>query len=55
MTEQELLDKFKDDPAVFSEIFKHHYSSIFGYIFRRTGNFDDTADIWKPCRHDTRK
>ena len=45
MTEQELLDKIKDDPAAFSEIFKRYYPSIFGYIFRRTGNFDDTADI----------
>ena len=45
MTEQELVDKIKDDPAAFSEIFKRYYSPIFGYIFHRTGNFDDTADI----------
>ncbi len=45
MTEQQLLDKIKDNPAAFSEIFRQYYSSIFGYIFRRTGNFDDSADI----------
>ena len=45
MTELELLNKIKDDPANFSEIFKLYYNPIFGYILRRTGNFDDTADI----------
>lgn len=45
MTELELLNKIKTDPAYFSEIFKLYYTSIFGYILRRTGNFDDTADI----------
>lgn len=45
MTELELLNKIKDDPADFSEIFKLYYKPIFGYILRRTGNFDDTADI----------
>lgn len=45
MTELELLNKIKDNPADFSEIFKLYYKPIFGYILRRTGNFDDTADI----------
>jgi len=43
--EVELLNKIKQNPVVFSEVFKLHYAPIFGYIFRRTGNFDDTADI----------
>lgn len=45
MTESELLNKIKDDPAFFSEIFKLYYKSIFGYILRRTGDFNETADI----------
>lgn len=45
MTEPELLHKIRNNPAEFSEIFKLYYKPIFGYILRRTGNFDDTADI----------
>ncbi len=45
MTELELLNKIKINPTDFSEIFKLYYKPIFGYILRRTGNFDDTADI----------
>ncbi len=45
MTEIELLNKIKTNPDHFSELFKLYYKPIFGYIFRRTGNFDDTADI----------
>ena len=45
MTEPELLRKIKEDPTAFSELFQLYYKPIFGYILRRTGNFDDTADI----------
>ncbi|HUX53844.1 MAG TPA: RNA polymerase sigma factor [Williamwhitmania sp.] len=45
MTEIELIDRIKTNPENFSELFKLFYKSIFGYILRRTGNFDDTADI----------
>ena len=45
MTELELLNKIKYNSDDFSEIFKLYYKHIFGYILRRTGNFDDTADI----------
>lgn len=45
MTEPELLIKIKENPSAFSEIFKLYYKPIFGYILRRTGNFDETADI----------
>jgi RNA polymerase sigma-70 factor (ECF subfamily) len=45
MSESELLKKIKNNPADFSEIFKLYYKPIFGYILRRTGNFDETADI----------
>ena len=45
MTELELLHKIKENPDAFSEVFKLYYKSIFGYILRRTGDFDDSADI----------
>jgi RNA polymerase sigma-70 factor (ECF subfamily) len=45
MTESELLNKIKANPVYFSEFFKLYYKPIFGYILRRTGDFDDTADL----------
>jgi RNA polymerase sigma-70 factor (ECF subfamily) len=45
MDETDLLNRIKLRPGHFSELFKLYYKQIFGYIFRRTGNFDDTADI----------
>jgi RNA polymerase sigma-70 factor (ECF subfamily) len=45
MDEKNLLDKIKKSPVLFSELFKLYYQPIFGYIMRRTGDFDDTADI----------
>jgi RNA polymerase sigma-70 factor (ECF subfamily) len=56
MSETELLNKIKNNPALFSELFKLYYKPIFGYVLRRTGDFDDTADIaaetfFKAFRH----
>jgi RNA polymerase sigma-70 factor (ECF subfamily) len=45
LSDSELLTQIKKDPSAFRELFRLHYKPIFGYIFRRTGNFDDTADI----------
>lgn len=45
MRELELLNRIKNNPSCFSEIFKLYYRPIFGYILRRTGSFDETADI----------
>ena len=45
LTEQSLLNKIKENPDNFSEVFKLYYKAIFGYIFRRTTDFDVTADI----------
>ncbi len=45
MTESELLNEIKSNAAVFSELFKLYYKPVFGYVLRRTGDFDDTADI----------
>ena len=45
MTEKELLDSIRSDPARFSEIFRLYYNMIFGYVFRRTADFDVTRDV----------
>jgi len=45
MDESDLLNRIRKNPENFSELFKLYYKQIFGYIIRRTGNFDDTADI----------
>jgi RNA polymerase sigma-70 factor (ECF subfamily) len=45
MDEKDLLKRIRLRPESFGEIFKLYYKPIFGYILRRTGNFDDTADI----------
>ena len=45
MDESDLLNRIRKNPENFSELFKLYYKQIFGYIFRRTGSFDDTADI----------
>lgn len=45
MDEADLLDRIRKSPENFSELFKLYYKPIFGYILRRTGIFDDTADI----------
>ena len=45
MTEIELLNSIRNNPSDFSELFRLYYKPIFGYILRRTGDFDDTADI----------
>ncbi len=45
MDETDLLARIRQQPENFSELFKQYYKQIFGYVFRRTGNFDDSADI----------
>jgi RNA polymerase sigma-70 factor (ECF subfamily) len=45
MNEKDLLERIRQKPDSFAELFKLYYKPIFGYILRRTGSFDDTADI----------
>jgi RNA polymerase sigma-70 factor (ECF subfamily) len=45
MDEKDLLERIRQRPESFAELFKLYYKPIFGYILRRTGSFDDTADI----------
>jgi len=43
--EQLLLEKIRSDPKEFGILFDQYYSRIFGYILRRTLNYDLTGDI----------
>jgi RNA polymerase sigma-70 factor, ECF subfamily len=45
VNEEAILEKIKENPSNFSAFFKLYYKPIFGYIFRRIGVFDDSADI----------
>ena len=45
LTEEALLKKIIADPDSFAEVFKLYYKPIFGYILRRTADFDSTADL----------
>ena len=43
--EKLLLEKIKKDPKEFGVLFDYYYSKIFGYVLRRTLNYDLTEDI----------
>ena len=43
--EKELLERIKDDPQAFGILFDIHYRRIFGYIFRRTADYDLSRDL----------
>ena len=40
MTEKELIDRIKIDPKEFSILFEEYYKPIFGYVLRRTADFE---------------
>ena len=43
--EKLLLEKIKKDPKEFGVLFDQHYNGIFGYVLRRTLNYDLAGDI----------
>ncbi len=45
MNEEKLLKEIENDPQKFGEIYETFYKKIFGYAFRRTGNYDAAKDI----------
>lgn len=45
LDEERLLKDIKNDPHKFGEIYDAFYSRIFGYVFRRTANYDAAKDI----------
>jgi RNA polymerase sigma-70 factor (ECF subfamily) len=45
LNEERLLKDIRNDPHKFGEIYDAFYSRIFGYVFRRTANYDAAKDI----------
>jgi RNA polymerase sigma-70 factor, ECF subfamily len=45
LNEEKLLKEIEDDPQKFGEIYEAFYDKIFGYVFRRTTNYDVAKDI----------
>ncbi len=43
--EKELIKRAQQDPKVFGELYDQYYSKIFGYVLKRTANFEITQDI----------
>ncbi len=43
--EKELLDRIKHEPQAFALLYDKYYNAIFGYVFRRTGQYDLAKDI----------
>jgi len=40
-----LIEQCRDDPAAFGQVFDCWYAPVFGYIFRRTADYDLSKDI----------
>ena len=45
MDEEKLLQEIETDPKKFAEVYEAFYKNIFGYVFRRTTNYDASKDI----------
>jgi len=43
--EAQLIEQCRTDPAAFGEVFDHWYKPVFGYIIRRTADYDLSKDI----------
>ena len=45
MNEEQLLKDIKDDPQKFGEVYVAFHNKIFGYVYRRTTDYDAAKDI----------
>lgn len=45
LNEETLLKEIEHDPQKFGEIYDAFYKTIFGYVFKRTTNYDAAKDI----------
>lgn len=45
VNEEKLLQEIAVDPQKFAEVYDAFYKNIFGYVYRRTTNYDATKDI----------
>jgi RNA polymerase sigma-70 factor (ECF subfamily) len=45
LADRELMERTRTDPDAFGLFFDRHFDEIFGYAFRRTGDYDIARDI----------
>ncbi|PYI93304.1 MAG: hypothetical protein DME97_06100 [Verrucomicrobia bacterium] len=45
IAEQTLIERAKEDPRAFGDLFDRYYPPIFAYILRRVGKWNDAQDI----------
>lgn len=45
LSEEQLIKEIKNNPVLFEKIYNQHYTTIFNYCYRRTGDFDTSKDI----------
>ncbi|HED06763.1 MAG TPA: RNA polymerase sigma factor [Ignavibacteria bacterium] len=45
MNEEQLIKEIKNNHVLFEKIYNKHYTTIFNYCYRRTGDFDASKDI----------
>jgi RNA polymerase sigma-70 factor, ECF subfamily len=43
--EQTLIERAKEDPQAFGNLFDRYYPAIFAYVLRRVGKWNDAQDI----------
>ena len=45
LPERELIERARHDRTAFGALFEKHFDGIFGYVYRRTGDWDAACDI----------
>lgn len=45
MNEEQLLKDIEADPQKFGQVYEAFYNNIFGYVYRRTTNYEAASDI----------
>jgi RNA polymerase sigma-70 factor (ECF subfamily) len=45
LDEEQLLKEIKNDPQKFAELYEAFYNKIFGYVYRRTNDYETASDI----------
>ena len=45
MSEEQLINKIKNNPDLFGSVYDEHYHTIFNYCYKRTKDFNASKDI----------
>jgi RNA polymerase sigma-70 factor (ECF subfamily) len=45
LNEEQLLKDIEDDPQKFGQVYEAFYNNIFGYVYRRTTDYEAASDI----------